>query len=112
MIRSKIIGTGSYLPDRVISNREAGAALKIDPDTITRLTGIEERRWADPAQASSDLAVEAARAALNAAGLEPTAMEAILVSTTSPDNPFPAAPWPGPRKLNRGTGPAVAGQGS
>jgi len=106
MIRSKIIGTGSYLPDRVISNREAGAALKIDPDTITRLTGIEERRWADPAQASSDLAVEAARAALNAAGLEPTAMEAILVSTTSPDMPFPSTACHVQRKLTCGSVPA------
>ena len=106
MIRSRIIGTGSYLPERVISNREVGAALKIDPDTITRLTGIEERRWADPAQASSDLAVEAARAALDAAGLEPTAMEAILVSTTSPDMAFPSTACHVQRKLACGSVPA------
>src|SRR6476469_4702971 len=106
MIRSRIIGTGSYLPERVISNREAGAALKIDPDTIIRLTGIEERRWADLAQASSDLAVEAARAALDAAGLEPTAMEAILVSTTSPDMAFPSTACHVQRKLACGSVPA------
>lgn len=90
MIRSRIIGTGSFLPERVISNREVGAALHIDPDTIARLTGIQERRWADPTQASSDLAVEASRAALDAAGLQPSAVEAILVSTTSPDMAFPS----------------------
>ena len=106
MIRSRIIGTGSYLPERVISNREAGAALKIDPETISRLTGIEERRWADPAQASSDLAVEAARAALDAAGLEPTAMGAILVSTTSPDMAFPSTACHVQRKLACGSVPA------
>jgi len=106
MIRSRIIGTGSYLPGRVISNREVGAAFKVDPETITRLTGIEERRWADPTQASSDLAVEAARAALDAAGLEPTAMEAVLVSTTSPDMAFPSTACHVQRKLACGSVPA------
>ena len=99
MIRSKIIGTGSYLPERVISNREAAAALNIDPATIIRLTGIEERRWADPGHASSDLAVAAARAALEAAGLPPTRVEAILVSTTSPDMAFPSTACHLQRKL-------------
>lgn len=106
MIRSKIIGTGSYLPERVISNREAGAALKIDPETIMRLTGIVERRWADSGQASSDLAVEAARAALDAAGLRPTRVEAILVSTTSPDMAFPSTACHLQRKLACASVPA------
>jgi 3-oxoacyl-[acyl-carrier-protein] synthase III len=106
MIRSRIVGTGSYLPERVISNREAGAAFKIDPDTITRLTGIEERRWADSAQASSDLAVEASRAALDAAGLQPTAIEAVLVSTTSADMAFPSTACHVQRKLGCGSLPA------
>src|SRR4026207_1374162 len=106
MMRAEVVGAGSYLPDRVISNREAGAALKIDPDTITRLTGIEERRWADPAQASSDLAAEAAPAALNAAGLGPTAMEAISASTTSPAMPFPSPACHVQRKLPCGSVPA------
>ena len=106
MIRSRIIGTGSYLPDRVISNGEAGAALKIDPDTILRLTGIKERRWADPAQASSDLAFEASLAALDAAGLRPTAIEAIVVSTTSPDMAFPSTACHLQRKLACGSVPA------
>ncbi len=106
MIRSRIIGTGSYLPDRVISNREAGAALHVDPDTIIRLTGIQERRWADPSQASSDLATEAARAALDAAGLRPASIEAILVSTTSPDMAFPSTACHLQRKLACGSLPA------
>ena len=99
MIRSKVIGTGSYLPERVISNREAGAALNVDSETIFRLTGIQERRWADSAQASSDLAVEAARAALRAADLQPTDVDAILVSTTSPDMAFPSTACHLQRKL-------------
>lgn len=106
MIRSRVIGTGSYLPERVISNREAGAALEIDPDTIRELTGIEERRWAEPGQASSDLAVQAARAALDAAGLQVSAVEAILVSTTSPDMAFPSTACHVQRKLACGSVPA------
>jgi 3-oxoacyl-[acyl-carrier-protein] synthase-3 len=99
MVRSRIIGTGSYLPERIVSNREAGAAFKIDPHTIVRLTGIHERRWAEPGQASSDLAVEAARSALHAAGVRSTAMDAIVVSTTSPDMAFPSTACHLQRKL-------------
>ena len=100
MIRSRIIGTGAYLPERVISNRDAAAAVNIDSDTIFRLTGIRERRWADPLQASSDLAAEAARAAIQAAGIPSTALEAILVSTTSPDMAFPSTACHLQRKLS------------
>ncbi len=106
MIRSKIVGTGSYLPERVVSNREAASALRIDADTIVQLTGIRERRWADITQASSDLAVEAAREALQAAGLSPSAVEAIVVSTTSPDAPFPSTACHVQRKLGCSGGAA------
>lgn len=90
MIRTKIIGTGSYLPERVVSNREVGASLGIEPEVVSRLTGIEERRWAAPSQASSDLAVEAARQALETAGLPVSELGAIVLSTTSPDSIFPS----------------------
>ncbi len=90
MIRTRIIGTGSYLPERVVSNREAGSALGIEPALVSRLTGITERRWAAPSQASSDLASEAAKQALQAAGLSASAVEAIVLSTTSPDQVFPS----------------------
>ncbi|HEY7129255.1 MAG TPA: beta-ketoacyl-ACP synthase 3 [Nitrospira sp.] len=106
MIRSRVIGTGSYLPERVITNREAAAALEVDPDTISTLTGIDERRWAASEQASSDLAVQAARAALDAAGLQASAVEAILVSTTSPDMAFPSTACHVQRKLACGNVPA------
>jgi 3-oxoacyl-[acyl-carrier-protein] synthase-3 len=90
----------------VVSNREAAAALEIDSDTIVRLTGIYERRWAHTSQASSDLAAEAAREALHAAGLPSTAVEAIVVSTTSPDMPFPSTACHLQRKLGCGSVPA------
>ena len=90
MIRTRIIGTGSYLPERVVSNLEVGASLGIEPDAVSRLTGIQERRWAAASQASSDLGVEAARQALDAAGLPVSEVGAIVVSTTSPDSVFPS----------------------
>lgn len=90
MIRTKIIGTGSYLPERVVTNCEVGGALGIEPAIVSRLTGIQERRWAAASQASSDLAVEAARRALEAAGLPVSELGAIVLSTTSPDSVFPS----------------------
>ncbi|OGW50397.1 MAG: 3-oxoacyl-ACP synthase [Nitrospirae bacterium RBG_19FT_COMBO_58_9] len=90
MIRTKIMGTGSYLPERVVSNREVGASLGIEPEVVARLTGIQERRWASSSQASSDLAVEAARQALETAGLPVSELGAIVLSTTSPDSIFPS----------------------
>jgi 3-oxoacyl-[acyl-carrier-protein] synthase-3 len=106
MIRSRLIGTGSYLPERVVSNREAGAALGIDPEKVMQLTGIRERRWAEASQASSDLAVSAARDALQAAGLPLGAVEVIIVSTTSPDMAFPSTACHLQRKLGCASVPA------
>jgi 3-oxoacyl-[acyl-carrier-protein] synthase-3 len=90
MIRTRIIGTGSYLPEWVVSNREVGASLGIEPAFVARLTGIQERRRAAASQASSDLAAEAARPALEAAGLSGSELEAIVLSTTSTDTVFPS----------------------
>jgi 3-oxoacyl-[acyl-carrier-protein] synthase-3 len=90
MIRTRIIGTGSYLPERVVPNQEAAGALAIDPALVSRLTGIRERRWAAESQASSDLGLEASRKALGAAGIQPSSVEAVLLSTTSPDMIFPS----------------------
>ena len=90
MIRTRIIGTGSYLPERVVTNLEVGASLGIEPDAVSRLTGIQERRWAAASQASSDLAVEAARQALEAAGVSASDVGAVVLSTTSPDSVFPS----------------------
>lgn len=105
MRRSRIIGTGSYLPERVVTNQDTGAALGIEPAQVFRLTGITERRWAAPSQASSDLASEAATRALEAAGLSATAVDAIVLSTTSPDQPFPSTACHLQRRLGcRGVG--------
>lgn len=99
MIQTRMIGTGSYVPERMVPNHEVGMAAGVDPALVAQLTGIAERRWADDTQASSDLAFEASRMALDGAGIHPSSLEAILVSTTSPDTVFPSTACHLQRKL-------------
>ena len=90
MRRSRIVGTGSYLPDRVVGNEEVGRPLRMGAAAIERRTGIRTRRWAAEDEASSDLAEQAARQACEAAGVSPESVDAIVLSTTSPDMAFPS----------------------
>lgn len=84
-----LLGTGAYVPDRVVSNDEVGAAAGVDDDWITRKTAIRERRWAAPHQATSDLATAAGRAALESAGIAAAQLSVIVVATSTPDRPQP-----------------------
>jgi 3-oxoacyl-[acyl-carrier-protein] synthase-3 len=88
--RSRIVGTGSYLPDRAVSNSEVCERVHLDPEGVYRRTGIRTRYWASDGQASSDLAEQAATRALEAAGVASASLDAIIVSTTSPDMAFPS----------------------
>jgi len=88
--RSRIVGTGSYVPARPVPNSEVGAVLGRDGEAVYRRTGIRVRHWAGEDQAASDLADQAARRALDAAGVSPASVDAILVSTTSGDMVFPS----------------------
>ena len=106
MIRTRIIGTGSYLPELVLSNREVGVSLGVEPEVVSRLTGIQERRRAVPSQATSDLAAEAAKRALQSAGLPVSEVGAVLLSTTSPDTVFPSTACHVQRMLGCSTIPA------
>lgn len=90
MIRTRVIGTGSYLPARVVPNEEIAQAIGVSPATIQRLSGIRSRHWAGEQEAASDLAIAAGRRALEAAGCEASAIDAIVLSTTSPDMAFPS----------------------
>ena len=90
MIRARVVGTGSYLPTRVVTNDDIASSLGLAPDYIHRLTGIKARRWAADLEAPSDMAIEAGRQALSAAGYDASALEAIILSTTSPDTVFPS----------------------
>lgn len=90
MIRARLIGTGSHLPSRVVTNEELAGMTGVSPVSIERLTGIRTRRWVAEHEASSDMAIVAGRQALEAAGCAPSSVDAIILSTTSPDMAFPS----------------------
>jgi 3-oxoacyl-[acyl-carrier-protein] synthase-3 len=90
MIYSRIAGTGSYLPPRVVTNAEFAQRLDTSDEWIRERTGIVQRHIADESQASSDLAAEASRAALQAAGAQPEEVDFIVVATSTPDFVFPS----------------------
>jgi len=88
---SRIIGTGGYVPSRLVTNDELADLTGIAPSAIVRLTGIRERRWAAAGEATSDLALRAAQAALDNAGIPADSLDVIILSTTSSDTPMPSA---------------------
>jgi len=85
-----MVGTGSFVPGRRVTNQELSGPTGLSESGILRRTGIRERRWVEKDQATSDLATEALRSALERAGCDPEELDAIILSTTSPDMLFPA----------------------
>ena len=104
--RSAITGVGAYLPDEVVTNADLSAIVDTSDEWIQERTGIKERRRARPDQPTSDLATEAARRALAAAGREASDVDLIVVATTTPDLTFPATAAIVQRKLGAGVGAA------
>ncbi len=90
MIYSKIVGTGSFLPPRILANSEFEASLDTSDAWIRERTGIAQRHIADESQTSSDLALEASRLALQSAGLQAADIDLIIVATSTPDFVFPS----------------------
>ncbi len=90
IIRSHIVGCGSYLPERVITNQEMTEIVDTTDEWIIARTGIRRRHVAAAGEYTSDLAVEAARAALQSAALEASDIDLIVVATATPDETFPA----------------------
>ena len=88
--KAKITSTGSYLPQRIVSNEELSDRLDTSDEWIKTRTGIAARHYAADGQATSDLAVEAARDALANGGLTANDIDLIIVATTTPDKTFPA----------------------
>lgn len=84
----QIIGTGSYVPDNVVTNDDL-ASLGCDSDWIVQRTGIRERRHAPPGMSTSDLATRAAERAIEAAGIDRSEIDMCLLGTFSPDQPIP-----------------------
>ena len=85
-----ITGVGCYVPERVVTNDELSEMVETSDEWITERTGIKERRVADPDQAASDLALPAARDALEAARLDPADVDLVVVATVTPDMFFPS----------------------
>lgn len=85
-----ILGTGSYAPDRVLSNAELSTLVDTSDEWIHSRSGIRERRIAAPGEATSDMGVQAARRALGDAGLKPADIDLLIVATITPDLPMPA----------------------
>jgi 3-oxoacyl-[acyl-carrier-protein] synthase-3 len=84
-----ITGLGTYTPDRVLTNDELATLVDTSDEWITERTGIKERRIAAPEQAMTDLALPAARIALERAGVKSTDLDLIIVATVTPDMMFP-----------------------
>jgi len=91
MPRSVVLGCGSYLPSRVVTNADLSGVVDTSDEWIVQRTGIRERRLAAEGEATSDMGIKAARAALAAAGVEPTAIDLVVLATSTPDNTFPAS---------------------
>lgn len=84
-----ILATGSYLPEREVSNEEIAELVGVTPEWIERKTRIRSRRYAAPHEAASDLAARAAARALEQAGVEADAVRYLIVSTSTGDHPQP-----------------------
>jgi 3-oxoacyl-[acyl-carrier-protein] synthase-3 len=87
---ARISGTGSYLPEKRLTNRDLEAIVDTSDEWITSRTGIRARHVAAPGETASDLALQASRRALQAAVLEPSDIGLIVVATTTPDMIFPS----------------------
>lgn len=90
MLRSAIISCGKYLPEKVVTNADLAATMDTSDEWIFQRTGIRQRHVAAEGQKTSDLATEAALAALKNAGLTGRDIDAVILATTTPDQTFPA----------------------
>ncbi|MBM3951718.1 MAG: ketoacyl-ACP synthase III [Rhodospirillales bacterium] len=89
-IRSVALGCGSYLPERVVTNAQLSNIVATSDEWIVERTGIRERRIAADGEMTSDLALAAARRALEHAGVKADDIDLIILATTTPDRTFPA----------------------
>ena len=99
VLRSVVTGVGSYLPEQVVTNDDLSKFVDTSDEWIVERTGIRQRHRVTDDQPTSDLAVEAARKALAAAGRTPADVDLIIVATTTPDLTFPATATIVQRKL-------------
>ncbi len=105
---SRIAGTGSYLPERVVTNQELEATVDTTDEWIRTRTGIEQRHIAADDETTSDLAYHASLAAMDAAGVVPREIDMIVVGTCTPDLVFPNVACLLQERLGIGGGPAFS----
>jgi 3-oxoacyl-[acyl-carrier-protein] synthase-3 len=89
-IRSVVLGCGSYLPQRILTNAELAAKVDTSDEWIVQRTGIRQRHIAAEGEFTSHLAIKAAQAALADAGVDAQSIDLIVLATSTPDNTFPA----------------------
>lgn len=90
-IRSVVLGCGSYLPQRIVTNAELASRIDTSDEWIVQRTGIRERHVAADGEFTSHLALNAARAALAHGDIDPQSIDLIVLATSTPDNTFPAS---------------------
>ncbi len=88
---SRVIGTGSHLPERIMTNRELESIVDTSDQWIEERTGIRQRHIAGPGETTTSLAEQASRRALEAAGIDPKTLDLIVVGTTTPDRVYPSS---------------------
>jgi 3-oxoacyl-[acyl-carrier-protein] synthase III len=91
VLRSVVLGCGSYLPSRVLTNAELSRMVDTSDEWIVQRTGIRERHIAAAGETTSDMGLAAARAALAAAQVDAQSIDLIVLATSTPDNTFPAS---------------------
>ena len=91
VLRSVVLGSGSHLPERVLSNAELAQQVETNDEWIVERTGIRQRHIAAPGEVTSDLGIAAAKAALAAAHVDAQSIDLIVLATSTADNTFPAA---------------------
>ena len=105
-LRSHIRGVGAYLPARILTNDDLARMVETSDDWIRERTGIRERHIAAEGELTSDIAVAAARLALERAGIAPAEVDLIVLATTTPDQTFPATATAVQAKIGMGEGAA------
>jgi 3-oxoacyl-[acyl-carrier-protein] synthase III len=91
VMRSVVLGCGSYLPSRVVTNADLSGMVDTTDEWITQRTGIRERRIAADGETTSAMGIKAAQAALAAAGVDAQSIDLVVLATSTPDNTFPAS---------------------
>jgi 3-oxoacyl-[acyl-carrier-protein] synthase-3 len=89
-LRSVVLGCGSYLPRQILTNAELASRIETSDEWIVQRTGIKQRHIAAEGEFTSHLAIKAARAALEHAGVDAQSIDLIVLATSTPDNTFPA----------------------